>query len=247
MLNASFCSGSGKVGAIPLMNVDNKPYSVGLETEIPETDIFYTLNGNEPDKNSFKYKNPLVVDHNVTLKAIAYKDGKKLEKSSSYIFENHKIIGMKMLYREPFSERYPGTGPQPLDDGLRGSVNFNDGYWQGFNGNNMDVVVEFGQDLNLKSICTTFLLDQKRWIFIPEKVNYYVSDDGVNFQKIAGITHKIPLNNKDALMNDFKAKLNKPLKTRYLRVEAVNIGICPDWHPGKGEKAWIFADEIVVN
>lgn len=100
--------------------------------------------------------------------------------------ENHKIIGMKLIYREPFSERYPGTGPQPLND-------------------------------------------------------------GINFQKIAGISHKIPLDNPIALTNDFTAKLNRPIKTRYIRVEAVNIGVCPEWHPGKGQKAWIFADEIVVN
>lgn len=42
----------------------------------------------------------------------------------------------------------------------------------------MDVVVEFDQDLSIKSISTTFLLDQKKWIFVPEKVNYYVSNDG---------------------------------------------------------------------
>jgi hypothetical protein len=91
------------------------------------------------------------------------------------------------------------------------------------------------------------LLDQKKWIFVPEKVNYYVSNDGKNFQKIAGITHKIPQNAEVAITNDFKANLNRPLKARYLRVEAVNIGVCPEWHPGKGQNAWIFADEIVVN
>lgn len=247
MMKADYCPGSGKVEAIPIMNFDNKPYSIELETEIQGASIFYTLNGNEPDKNSFKYLNPLGIEKNITLKAIAYKDGKKLEKPSVYNFEYHKVIGMKMIYREPFSERYPGTGPQPLNDGLRGSLNFNDGFWQGFNGNNMDVVIEFGQDINFKSICTTFLLDQKKWIFIPEMVNYYVSDDGINFQKIAGITHKIPLDNQNVMTNEFRAKLSRPLKTRYLRVEAINIGVCPDWHPGKGHKAWIFADEIVVN
>ena len=27
---------------------------------------------------------------------------------------------------------------------------------------------------------------------------------------------------------------------------AENRGRCPDWHPGAGEKAWIFADEITI-
>jgi hypothetical protein len=30
-------------------------------------------------------------------------------------------------------------------------------------------------------------------------------------------------------------------------VEAIDIGVCPEWHPGKGQKAWIFADEILVH
>jgi hexosaminidase len=246
-MKANYCGGSGKVEASALINADKKPYSLKLETEIPGTSIFYTLNGDEPDKKSFKYKNPISIDHNLTLKAIAFKNDKKLETLSSYDIEYHKVIGMKMTYREPFSERYPGNGEQPLNDGLRGSLNYNDGYWQGFNGNNMDVVIELGGDFNLHSISTTFLLDQKKWIFVPEKVNYYVSNDGKNFQKIAGITHKIPQNAEVAITNDFKANLNRPLKARYLRVEAVNFGVCPEWHPGKGQNAWIFADEIVVN
>ena len=33
---------------------------------------------------------------------------------------------------------------------------------------------------------------------------------------------------------------------RYVRVQAKNIGVCPAGHPGAGEKAWVMADEIVV-
>jgi hexosaminidase len=246
-MNVNYCPGSGKVAAIPMINIDGKPCSVKLETEIPGTDIFYTLNGNDPDVNSFKYKSPLSIDSNVSITAVAYKEGQKLEKPSIYDVENHQIIGKKMFYQEPFSERYPGNGQNPLNDGLRGSLNYNDGYWQGFNGNNMDVVIEFGQLLNVTSISATFLLDQKKWIFIPEKVNYYISDDGKNFQQVAGIAHEIPLHNEKVLTNEYRAGFSTPLKTRFLRVEAVNIGVCPDWHPGKGRNAWIFADEIVVN
>jgi hexosaminidase len=246
-MNANYCKGSGKVEAHPLMNGEDRSYTVKLETEIPETSIFYTLDGNEPDKNSFRYIKPLRIDTNATIKAIAYLDGKKLEKPSTYNFEHHKAIGVKIIYHEPVSERYRGTGPQSLIDGLKGSLNYNDGYWQGFNGNNIDVVIDFGQDLNFESISTTFLQDQKKWIFLPREVNYFISDDGKNFQKIAGITHNIPLDDKSALTNDFRVRSDKALKARYLQVEAVNIGICPDWHPGKGQKAWIFADEIVVN
>jgi len=27
---------------------------------------------------------------------------------------------------------------------------------------------------------------------------------------------------------------------------AKNRGVCPAWHPGAGQKAWLFVDEIAV-
>ena len=41
--------------------------------------------------------------------------------------------------------------------------------------------------------------------------------------------------------------MQRPAKARYLRLVATNVGRCPDWHPGAGEKAWIFADEIEID
>jgi hexosaminidase len=37
-----------------------------------------------------------------------------------------------------------------------------------------------------------------------------------------------------------------PSPARFVRVRARNVGICPSWHPGAGEKCWVFIDEIVV-
>jgi hexosaminidase len=245
-MDVNYCPGSGKVDVTAVFNEKDKPYALKLETEVPGTSVFYTLNGNDPDKNSFKYINPIKIDHDITLKAVAYKDEKQLEKLVEYQVDYHKAVGKYVTYREKYSERYPGNGQQTLNDGLRGSFNYNDGYWQGYNGNNLDVIINLGEDFTFNSIASTFLLDQKKWIFIPEAVNYYVSDDGQNFQIIASIKHNIPLNSDSPLTNDFTMKLNRPMKVSFLRVEAVNIGVCPDWHPGKGGKAWLFVDEIVV-
>jgi len=38
----------------------------------------------------------------------------------------------------------------------------------------------------------------------------------------------------------------QPTEARYVRVWARNRGVCPDWHPGAGGSAWIFADEIEI-
>jgi hexosaminidase len=245
-MDANYFEGSGKVEPMAMFDVEDKPYAIKLQTEASGTEIYYTLSGKIPDNKSFVYKNPVKIENDVILKAIAYKDGNKLEKVSEYNILYHRALGKKIQYVEGYSERYPANGSQALVDGIKGSLDYNDGHWQGFNGRNADVIIDLGDEFAFKSISVTFLLDQKKWIFIPDTVNFYFSLDGNNYQKVASVDHAIPLNNNIALTNDFTAKLNKPIKIRYIRMEAVNIGICPDWHPGKGQKAWLFVDEIVV-
>jgi hexosaminidase len=246
LFNVNYSHGSGKVEAIAVFDQEDIPLAIKLQTEVPGTSIYYSMNGNKPDKNSFKYKYPIIIDDDLTLKAIAYLNDAPLEKFAEYKITNHNMLGKSIHYKENFSERYPAGGRNALNDGLRGSLNYNDGYWQGFNGKNVDVIIDLGDNFVFNSVTSTFLLDQKKWIFIPDVVNYYISQDGQNFQQLGSLTHKIPLNSENPVTNDFSIKLNKPMKIRSLRLEAVNMGVCPDWHPGKGQKAWIFLDEIVV-
>jgi hexosaminidase len=243
---ANYCEGSGKVEATGVSGQPGQPYSIKLETEVPGTEIYYSLDGTTPTLRSFKYKDPVKVDRDLNLKALAFKNNEPLERNAVYNILYHKAVGKPVSYKEKFSDQYPASGFSGLNDGFKGSLNFADGKWQGYYGNNMDVVISLGQDFTFTYINTSFLLDQKRWIFPPQVVNYYVSEDGQNFQRIASITHKIPLDNEQALSNDFSVKVDRPMKVNFLRVEAVNIGVCPDWHPAKGQKAWLFADEIVV-
>jgi hexosaminidase len=245
-MGVKYFSGSGKVEITALFTNSEEPTLLKLQTEAGKSEIYYTLNGNKPDKTSFKYKDPIAVKHDVTLKAVAYTGGVQLEKPAEYKIIKHSAIGKTITYRNTFSERYPGNGTYALNDGIRGSLNYNDGYWQGFNGIDADIVIDLGQGASFKSISSTFLLDQKKWIFFPDTVNYYLSIDGTTFQKMVGVTHDLDLNSLAIITHDFSVSLKKPMKIRYLRIEAKNIGVCPDWHPGKGQKAWLFLDEIVV-
>jgi hypothetical protein len=36
------------------------------------------------------------------------------------------------------------------------------------------------------------------------------------------------------------------VNARFIRLFAKNLGVCPAWHAGRGEKAWLFVDEIIV-
>lgn len=246
-MKASYALGSARVEVTPEFDPEEGRYLVTLETEVKDVDIYYTLDGRNPGTFSFPYKNPVVISNSATLKAIAYKDGKPFEKASATKIEIHRGINADLTYNESFSERYPARGEKSLVDGLKGSTGFDDGRWQGFHGKNLDVKIKVDKQYPVSHLSISFLHDQRKWIFLPEYVNFYFSDDGVNFQKIKKSTHDVALDDQFVTINDFSIRLNPPISINFLRIEAVNIGVCPDWHPGKGGKAWIFADEIVIN
>ena len=47
-------------------------------------------------------------------------------------------------------------------------------------------------------------------------------------------------------MRDYVQTIS-PVKARYVRVHAYNLGKIPAWHPGAGGDAYIFVDEILIS
>ncbi len=83
------------------------------------------------------------------------------------------------------------------------------------------------------------------WIFLPEKVDFHLSDDGENWRLAATVGHDISNKIQRRIIHRFTADVSGQF-ARYLRVVAHSLITCPAWHPGAGGPCWIFADEIVV-
>jgi len=64
-----------------------------------------------------------------------------------------------------------------LIDYLKGSNNFKTGFWQGYQGQDVEAIVDLGKTENISNISTGFLQDIRSWIWYPEKVDYYTSTD----------------------------------------------------------------------
>ncbi|RLD85329.1 MAG: hypothetical protein DRJ02_10595, partial [Bacteroidetes bacterium] len=66
-----------------------------------------------------------------------------------------------------------------------------------------------------------------------------------HFKELGTVNNTINAKKDGGITKDFVLRIPKQ-KIRYLRVIAKNRGVCPAWHTGAGEPAWIFADEIWV-
>jgi len=205
--------------------------------------IRYSLTGKRPDAKAPVYKNPVPLTKTTDVIAVATLNGNESEET---VFNFIKIDGIKaVVMNQEMSDRYPGNGPLSLVDGVMGASDFHDPSWIGFHGNNLDVVIDFGSERKIKKLALDCFSKESAWIFLPQSVEFYKSNDGKEFILVTQGKEKNIAGAKNDGSHLFSADFPE-IKTRYLRVIGTNIGICPPGHPGKGEKAWLFVDEVVV-
>jgi hypothetical protein len=151
----------------------------------------------------------------------------------------------KVTLGTKYANQYSGTGDGALVDGLRGSKEWRAGDWQGYQGVDLEITLDLGEVREITAVRTTFLQDQKSWIWMPMRMRVFVSGDGKRFAQIGSKTPKVDPKADETVIETLELK--KKFRTRYLRIVANNFGVCPKWHIGAGGKAWIFADEIEID
>jgi predicted alpha-1,2-mannosidase len=218
--------------------------TVCMTVPMKEETIYYTLDGSDPTVNSAVYKQPIFLDKTTTLRAFASLPGSpgsfRISSTFRKIPENRKIT-----LKTKYSPQYAAGGDMALIDFERGSDDFRTGSWQGYEGVDIDAIVDLGDVQPVHSLAAGFLQDERSWIFFPVEVTFFLSDDGKSFINAGTIKNNVPDNREGSITKDFTLKL-KGSNARYVRMVARNRGICPPWHPGAGNKAWIFADEITI-
>jgi hypothetical protein len=140
-------------------------------------------------------------------------------------------------------EKYNGGGPLGLVDGIPGSDDFADGHWSGFSGKDLVAIIDLGSVKELHEFGINFNEDTESWIFPPQSLEFQVSTDGKNYTNIFKKSFEKVENNQKKLIHIL---FPYECKARFVRVKASGYGILPEWHPGKGEPAWLFTDEIIV-
>lgn len=243
-LGVNYSRGSYRVEPKPVTS--GGKYSVVLETEGIDAKIRYTLDETLPGPGSELFVDPIRIDSSMVIKAVAFVNGSMVEKPAVIAVEHHKALGAHVEYVSNYDERYSGSGTTTLVDGLSGSAGFNSGRWQGFHGNDAKVIIDLGERTIINRVELNTLLDQRRWIFLPVKVSLMASEEGEVFRELETISQELQNVNGDAAVHKFTFNLDKPEKVRYVMVEARNIGLCPPWHEGAGQPAWLFIDEITV-
>lgn len=227
----------------PFLDPQSKKLSYTLTTKAREADILYDFN-KAPGKNSPHFSMPIPAGKSGKLFAIASRNGYPAETFQSWNMAANKASGCELHYKTPWSYEYSAGGNLALVDGILADNNFQNGCWQGFEGNDLEVIIDLSKTVQVNAVKCNFLSDNLNWIFLPKLVSVEVSSDGITYSK----TQAKDISPGKEILGAALQKFSFPIKqnTRFIKLTALNQGVCPPGHPGAGNKCWLFADEIVI-
>jgi predicted alpha-1,2-mannosidase len=207
--------------------------------------IFYTTDGSEPNEKSKIYTKAFAVDKTSIIKAVSInRTGEKSFTVESKL--NRMPHDWDVKLNSTYNRQYTGGGAEGLIDGIRGTLNFASGEWQGYQDQDFIAVIDLKRETEIKKLGGGFLQDARPWIWMPTRIEFEVSADGENFRKVAEIKTDVAPEDMKPQIKDYFQEI-APVKARYVRVKAFNLGKIPAWHPGAGFDAFIFVDEIFIN
>ena len=158
----------------------------------------------------------------------------------------NKAKGKKViLLTKP--KKYANEDPQTLTDGALGGNGFY-ANWLGFEGNDLEAIIDLDATESISSISTAFLKVTNHIVFYPLNVSYYYSNDNINYIKLGTVLNNDPLTKKSKVneIQYFDLKFSS-VDARYVKIVAESMKQAPYWHHGSGLPSWVFADEVIID
>jgi hypothetical protein len=238
--------------SVPIIQTESKSFKnkmkVAIISQNPKDVICYNIS----DKNDYLakklpsvvYTEPFEILETSTISAYVKNSENQSNTISATFFKkpNNYTIDIKSTY----NPQYHAGGTEGLIDGIHGTENWRKGDWQGYQSQDFEAIIDLQLEKNVSNLSTTFLQDQRSWILMPTKVEYYSSIDNVNYTLIKSVGNDVNPKIEENTIKDFGFTLSQPSNARYIKVKAYNFGKLPEWHQGVGGDAFIFIDEITI-
>lgn len=157
-----------------------------------------------------------------------------------------------------YNPQYSGGGDGALIDGVLGSEEWRSGFWQGYQAQDFEAVIDLKEVHSIRYLGARFLSDERSWIFLPKDLSFEYSLDGITFKPFHTLHFKSESREHAQIVplicgfqspkRWFRKRIDR-VDARFIRVKAKNYGKLPKGHPGyeASGDAFIFIDEILIN
>jgi uncharacterized membrane protein len=209
--------------------------------------IRYTIDGTEPDSiHSTVFKGNETVNSNTMIRARAYKPGWISSDILEAFFYKSSFTPDTVVYLKAPNSKYNDEQGKMLFDRQKAETNFQLGNWVAFRENRMECLLPFSKPVTLQSITLSTLVDVNSYIMPPQQIEVWGGDNEQRMKLLGRMSPQQPGKLMPVFMKGFECKF-AAATVKYIKLIATPVGKLPTWHPGKGDKAWIFVDEVLLN
>lgn len=223
---------------------------IELKSQVPGVIVRYTIDGTDPDSTTSPiYNTPLTTNGFTMIKARSVKAGWYSSPVISFSFFKKGFRPTSAeLINEP-NEKYKGEGAATVIDTKKGlAESFGDPAWLGFREKPFAAWFYFDTVKTISSIAVSYNKSIQSYLMPPAEIEVWAGDDKNKLKLLKKVTPQQPT--KDELNAVRIEGVNidlEPSAYKWYKIVAKNVSKLPSWHPGKGDKAWVFIDEIFFN
>ena len=222
------------------------PTLLKLKHYIKGAEIRYTLDGTEPDSvHAPLYKGNEMVEGNVLVRAKAFKPGWYSSDIMEASLYSRSVAPDSILLETEPDPSYSGSSSL-LTNLVKGETNFRDGNWLAWRGQPMKALIRLSKPTTVSSVAIGGLVDIGSYIMPPLKMEVWGGDEPGQLKKLGSLQPQQPDKMGSLYLRGFECKF-PPTSVKYLRLLVQPVMQLPSWHPGRGDKAWVFVDEILIN
>lgn len=223
---------------------------VELKHQVAGVQIRYTTDGTIPDSSSSPvYEKPIAVKGFTIIKSRAVKAGWYSSPVAAFSFfaKGHKPSLAEFINKP--DEKYKGNGAISFFDDKKGPAeSYSDEAWLGFREKPLAALFYFDTAKIISSISISYNKSVQSYIMPPETIEIW---GGEEKDRLRLLKKFIPTPIGKDELNMVRAEGIKidfpPASHKWYKIVVRNISKLPHWHPGKGEKGWVFVDEIFFN
>ena len=225
--------------------VISKEDKISLNHKLKNIDIRYTLDGVDPDSTSMLYSEPFQFESYTTLKARAFKENWLPSDIRTYHFYVKGITPKKATLVNKPADKYKGKGATTLIDNEKGeATNIAAPSWLGYREKPFAATVDLGTSSHkVEKVVMSYAVNMGQYVMAPTSIELW----GGNSEKSLALIKKSELKQAEKYGSNEVLAFSFPVggaQYRYYKVVAHPLKVLPDWHAGKGDKGWVFVDEL---
>jgi hypothetical protein len=231
-----------------LLDEEKRIYAPGeliaFKPQMSGVQIRYTIDGSNPDSlTSTLYTKPFPVIGMMKLRSISVSPGWKTSDTTdnTFFLKGFKPDSVRMINEA--DKQYKGQGAITLTDLLKGTPGNLNVNWLGYRDNSFKIGAYFSKGEEIQQILLSTVEHIDGYIMPAKKIIIKGGDSPKSLKLLKTIVPEQPKEKRRRRLIPFVIPLEKK-QYKYFEIEAFPVNVLPKWHPGKGDKGWVFVDEL---